>query len=92
MSSPDVKSLVKTLKLEVAKAGNVANSASKSKIEVIEQQIRMKVLEAINSSELKEEHEELSAAEILKVTESSLQNRSLKGDSLVETNVPANSS
>ncbi|KAK4759417.1 hypothetical protein SAY87_022548 [Trapa incisa] len=91
MGSPDVRNLVETLKLEVAKAGNTSESAaSKSRIKAIEQQIRKKVSEAINSSELKEEYEQLRA-EILEVRESSGQNGSLKGDSSIEASMPANS-
>lgn len=70
INSPDLKSKVEMLKLEIAKAEKTPDLESKNQIEALEQQIKQRIAEAINSPELIEKHEKLKM-EISKAIESS---------------------
>lgn len=103
INSPDLKSKVEMLKLEIAKAEKTPDLESKNQIEALEQQIKQRIAEAINSPELIEKHEKLKM-EISKAIESSrrsdgsLKKEDLKDDnanvdgSRVEINLGANRS
>ncbi|XVF55133.1 hypothetical protein PTKIN_Ptkin06aG0011900 [Pterospermum kingtungense] len=69
-NSSELKNMIESLKLEIAKAGQKPGIESKSKIDTLQQQIKQKLSEAISSSELKEKHEELKE-EISEAIESS---------------------
>ena len=58
-NSSDVKSKIELLKWEVAKAGETPDSESKNRIAALVQQIKQSFVEAIDSSSLKEEYENL---------------------------------
>ncbi|GLT92659.1 hypothetical protein SLE2022_104860 [Rubroshorea leprosula] len=98
VNSSDLKNMIESLKLELAKAAKTPNPESKSKIESLEQQIKQKLSKALSSPELKRKHESLKA-EISEVVESPAGSpENLKQDSLkhkesrVEINVGTNSS
>lgn len=69
VNSSDLKNMVEMLKMEIVKAGKMPDLSSKNKIEALQQQIKQRLFEAINSSELREKYEELTA-EISEVVES----------------------
>ncbi|XP_017977126.1 PREDICTED: acetyl-coenzyme A carboxylase carboxyl transferase subunit alpha, chloroplastic [Theobroma cacao] len=95
--SSELKNMMESLKLEIAKAGNTPNTESKSKIKALEQQIKQRLSEAISSSELKGKHEELKA-EIFEAiqssggTDGSLQKETKYEEPRVEINLGANRS
>ncbi|GLT52685.1 hypothetical protein SLA2020_260090 [Shorea laevis] len=70
VNSSDLKDMIESLKLELAKAAKTPNPESKSKIESLEQQIKQRLSQALSSPELKRKHEDLKA-EISDVVESS---------------------
>ncbi|XVE62010.1 hypothetical protein DITRI_Ditri06bG0084600 [Diplodiscus trichospermus] len=61
VNSSELKNMIGSLKLEIAKAGKKPDIESKGKIEALQQQIKQRLSEAISSSELKAKHEELKA-------------------------------
>ncbi|XP_030537141.1 acetyl-coenzyme A carboxylase carboxyl transferase subunit alpha, chloroplastic [Rhodamnia argentea] len=68
--SSDLKNMMEMLKVEIENAGKVPDSSSKSKIDALQQQIKQRLFEAINSSpELRKRCEELTV-EIPEVMES----------------------
>lgn len=69
VSSTDLKNKIELLKMEVAKAGKLADAESKAKIQTLEQQIKQSLAEAMSFPELKEKHEKLKA-EIVETVES----------------------
>ncbi|KAK6231285.1 Acetyl-CoA carboxylase [Theobroma cacao] len=95
--SSELKNMMESLKLEIAKAGKTPNTESKSKIKALEQQIKQRLSEAISSSELKGKHEELKA-EIFEAiqssggTDGSLQKETKYEEPRVEINLGANRS
>ncbi|GKV10115.1 hypothetical protein SLEP1_g21525 [Rubroshorea leprosula] len=97
VNSSDLKDMIESLKLELAKAAKTPNPESKSKIESLEQQIKKRLSQALSSPDLKRKHEDLKA-EISDVVESSAKSPENLKDSLkheeprVQTNVGAKSS
>ncbi|XWS43809.1 hypothetical protein CRYUN_Cryun16bG0136100 [Craigia yunnanensis] len=97
VNSSELKNMIESLKLEIAKAGKKPDIESKSKIEAIQQQIKQRLSEAISSSELKGKHEELKA-EISEAIESSagtdgsLQKETKYEEPRLEINLGANRS
>ncbi|XP_021289111.1 acetyl-coenzyme A carboxylase carboxyl transferase subunit alpha, chloroplastic [Herrania umbratica] len=95
--SSELKNMMESLKLEIAKAGKTPNIESKSKIKALEQQIKQRLSEAISSSELKGKHEELKAeiSEAIQSsggTDGSLQKETKYEEPRVEINLGANRS
>ncbi|GLT89474.1 hypothetical protein SLE2022_074530 [Rubroshorea leprosula] len=97
VNSSDLKDMIESLKLELAKAAKTPNPESKSKIESLEQQIKKRLSQALSSPDLKRKQEDLKA-EISDVVESSAKSPENLKDSLkqeeprVQTNVGAKSS
>ncbi|MED6180309.1 Chromatin assembly factor 1 subunit p50 [Stylosanthes scabra] len=58
-NSSNIKSNIELLKLEVAKAGETPDTESKNRIAALVQQIKQSLEEAVDSSSLKEEYENL---------------------------------
>ncbi|KAL1321609.1 hypothetical protein HN51_066462 [Arachis hypogaea] len=58
-NSSNIKSKIELLKLEVAKAGETPDTESKNRIAALVQQIKQSLEEAVDSSSLKEEYENL---------------------------------
>ncbi|XVF76763.1 hypothetical protein PTKIN_Ptkin13bG0293200 [Pterospermum kingtungense] len=97
VNSSELKNMIESLKLEIAKAGNKPDSESEGKIEALKQQIKQRLQEAMSSSELKGKHEELKA-EISKAmqssagTDGSLQKETKYEEPRLEINLGANRS
>lgn len=97
VSSTDLKNKIELLKMEVAKAGKIADAESKAKIQALEQQIKQSLAEAMSFPELKEKHEKLKAEIVETVESPEGSNGSLLADNDgskpdVEVNVDANRS
>ena len=97
VNSSELKNMIESLKLEIAKAGKKPDIQSKSKIGALEQQIKQRLSEAISSSELKGKHEELKAeiSEAIQSsagTEGSLQKETKYEEPRLEINLGANHS
>ncbi|XP_022743359.1 acetyl-coenzyme A carboxylase carboxyl transferase subunit alpha, chloroplastic-like [Durio zibethinus] len=97
VNSSELKNMIESLKLEIAKAGKRPDIQSKSKIEALEQQIKQILLEAPSLSELKGKHEELKAeiSEAIQSsagTDRSLQKETKYEEPRLEINVGANCS
>ncbi|OIT01068.1 PREDICTED: acetyl-coenzyme A carboxylase carboxyl transferase subunit alpha, chloroplastic [Nicotiana attenuata] len=97
VSSTDLKNKIELLKMEVAKAGKIADAESKAKIQALEQQIKQSLAEAMSFPELKEKHEKLKAEIVETVESPEGSNGSLLADNdgsktEVEVNVDANRS
>ncbi|XWS67188.1 hypothetical protein CRYUN_Cryun05aG0266300 [Craigia yunnanensis] len=97
VNSSELKNMIESLKLEIAKAGKKPDIQSKSKIEAIEQQIKQRLSEAISSSELKGKHEELKAeiSEAIQSsagTDGSMQKETKYEEPRLEINLGANRS
>ncbi|OMO97434.1 Acetyl-CoA carboxylase, alpha subunit [Corchorus olitorius] len=61
VNSSELKDMIESLKLEMAKAGKTPDAESESKIVALQQQIKQRLSETIGSSELEEKLEELKA-------------------------------
>ncbi|XWS55566.1 hypothetical protein CRYUN_Cryun09bG0011200 [Craigia yunnanensis] len=97
VNTSELKNMIESLKLEIAKAGKKPDIQSKSKIGALEQQIKQRLSEAISSSELKGKHEELKAeiSEAIQSsagTEGSLQKETKYEEPRLEINLGANRS
>ena len=97
VNSSELKNMIESLKLEIAKAGKKPDIQSKSKIGALEQQIKQRLSEAISLSELKGKHEELKAeiSEAIQSsagTEGSLQKETKYEEPRLEINLGANRS
>ncbi|KAJ0700005.1 putative acetyl-CoA carboxylase [Helianthus annuus] len=60
-STPDLKSKIEMLKLEVVKDKNTPSKESKEKIEALQQQIKEGVADVMSSAAIKEKYEQLQA-------------------------------
>lgn len=87
-SSSDVKSKIEQLKLEVAKAGETPDPESKKRITSLMQQIKQGLVEAIDSSSIKEKYDNLVSKVSSKPEEvdGGLRNKDPAGDSSTTTN------
>ncbi|XVE97024.1 hypothetical protein REPUB_Repub02eG0274900 [Reevesia pubescens] len=94
VNSSELKNMIETLKLEIAKAGKKPDIESKIKIEALEQQIKQRVSEAISLSELKGKHEELKAeiSEAIQSSDGSFQKETKYEEPRLEINLGANRS
>ncbi|KAK7294633.1 hypothetical protein RJT34_17523 [Clitoria ternatea] len=77
-SSDDIKSKIQLLKLEIAKAGETPDAESKNRISALAQQIKLTLLEAVDSYSLKEKYENLVSKD------GSLKKGDSAGDSLTD--------
>lgn len=96
VNSSYLKERIELLKTEVEKAGSRPDEDSKSKIQVLQAEIKQAITEAISFPELKEKYERL-AAEILETTKPSVGSNGSSGDentedSQVNVNLEANRS
>ncbi|KAF7825575.1 acetyl-coenzyme A carboxylase carboxyl transferase subunit alpha, chloroplastic-like [Senna tora] len=81
INSSDLKRKIEQLKLEVAKAGNSPDLASKNRIAALEQQIKQSLAEAVDCSSLKEKYETLTS----KISNKDELDGSLKNENPAET-------
>ncbi|TKY65898.1 Acetyl-coenzyme A carboxylase carboxyl transferase subunit alpha [Spatholobus suberectus] len=77
-SSDDIKNKILQLKLEVAKAGETPDSESKNRIDALVQEIKQSIAEAIDSSSLKDQYENLVSKD------GSLKNEDPAGENLTD--------
>ncbi|XP_020235243.1 acetyl-coenzyme A carboxylase carboxyl transferase subunit alpha, chloroplastic isoform X2 [Cajanus cajan] len=63
-SSDDIKSMIAQLKWEVAKAGETPDSDSKNRIDALAQKIKQSLAEAIDSSSLKDQYDNLVSKDV----------------------------
>ncbi|XP_061339627.1 acetyl-coenzyme A carboxylase carboxyl transferase subunit alpha, chloroplastic [Gastrolobium bilobum] len=79
VNSSDIKDKIKLLKLEIAMAGETPDLESKNRIAALEQQIKQSLVEALDSSSLKEEYENL-VSKISSELDGSLKKEDPEGD------------